>query len=145
MKDLPHGQTQYDPNEKETFEAMVRRLHTKLPMATQEDALEFATRIRDELRKGQEPVACTLAITYGYGDFCQCKKQKLYLYPAPIPADMALVPRIIDNAMMEAALENSREMSRQMLPMQPFTDVTWRTSVQSRHTAMIAACEKEQG
>ncbi len=41
----------------ETFEQMVRNLHTKMPMATQEDAIAFATRIRDELCKGREPVA----------------------------------------------------------------------------------------
>jgi hypothetical protein len=41
----------------ETFEQMVRRLHTKMPMATQEDAIAFATRIKEELCNGQEPVA----------------------------------------------------------------------------------------
>ena len=70
----------------ESFEQMVRSLHTKMPMATQEDAIAFATRIRDELCKGQEPVNCDLASTFG--NFCQCKNHKLYLHPAPaIPED----------------------------------------------------------
>jgi len=72
----------------ESFEQMVRSLHTKMPMATQEDAIAFATRIRDELCKGQEPVNCDLASTFG--NFCQCKNHKLYLHPAPIPADVEL-------------------------------------------------------
>ena len=75
----------------ESFEQMVRSLHTKMPMATQEDAIAFATRIRDELCKGQEPVNCDLASTFG--NFCQCKNHKLFLHPAPaIPADMLMVP-----------------------------------------------------
>jgi len=74
----------------ESFEQMVRSLHTKMPMATQEDAIAFATRIKEELYKGQEPVNCDLASTFG--NFCQCKNHKLYLHPAPIPADMLMVP-----------------------------------------------------
>ena len=52
--------------------------------------VETLRRERDELYKGQEPVNCDLASTFG--NFCQCKNHKLYLHPAPIPADMLMVP-----------------------------------------------------
>ena len=43
------------------LDALVRSLHAKLPMATQEDAIDFAHRLVAELTKGQEPVAwCNL-------------------------------------------------------------------------------------
>ena len=40
-----------------------------------------ARSIKEELHKGQEPVNCDLASTFG--NFCQCKNHKLYLHPAP--------------------------------------------------------------
>ena len=81
----------------ETFEQMVRSLHTKMPMATQEDAIAFALRIKEELYKGQEPVG----YYYRYADglhtqLCSgldpIEVIPLYLHPAPIPEGMVLVP-----------------------------------------------------
>ena len=102
MKDLPHGETQYDPNEVETFEAMALRVARETfgscsPVLSNEAGIQnFATRIRDELCKGQEPFA-VIGGKPGAKSF-ECKEgissvplgTRLYLHPAPIPADTAL-------------------------------------------------------
>ena len=116
----------------ETFEEMALRvasyeLHddsSKLVI------IEFATRIRDELAKGQEPVG----YYYRYADglhtqLCNgidpSEVIPLYLHPSPIPADMVLVPREPTKAMIFAGSN------------------AW-CKDKSVYKAMIAAYEKEQ-
>lgn len=67
--------------------------------------VEFATRIKEELCKGQEPVTqvmgvnsvgdCVISGTFPTGT-------KLYLHPTSIPADMVMVPREPTKAMLSA-------------------------------------------
>jgi len=64
----------------ESFEAMALRVAEEFH-GNELAFVAYATRIRDELCKGQEPVNCDLASTFG--NFCQCKNHKLFLHPAP--------------------------------------------------------------
>jgi hypothetical protein len=155
MKDLPHGETQYDPNEKETFEAMALRVakkslseHLWLDERVNPDdyaeevaaVVAFATRIHDELCKRQEPVG------YVYTDLTEPKATKkasinadipngtlVFLHSAPIPADMAMMPREPTAEMMKAFKAAFAEGS------------IWTDRFTAGIEAMLAAYEKEQG
>ncbi len=118
FKDNPQGQTQYDE-----FEAMALRIGGELELwdcntgIKPEEQIAFATRIRDELCKGQEPVAYItkrkLGGTEGLlrADLAHLSAKNLethdfiplYLHPAPIPADMVLAPREQLNRLNEIA------------------------------------------
>ena len=69
----------------ESFEAMALRVAEEMEYTSHvcNDYFlpQYAHRIKEELCKGQEPVNCDLASTFG--NFCQCKNHKLYLHPAP--------------------------------------------------------------
>jgi hypothetical protein len=132
---------------KETFERMARRVAREITHQSElsdGDVLtftKFATRIREELCKGQEPVAWVTgqdcmqngsidAMAWPTGEFTT----PLYLHPAVVtesntpPADMVLVPR-----------EPTQEMAKlfhNTYMVKPFTDA---------YKSMIAAYEKEQG
>jgi hypothetical protein len=126
----------------ETFEQMALRVANSMwnykgfyaghPISQMQ---EFAARIRDELCKGQKPVAETTTndgCAYVYKAHQNLPVPTLlYLHPTPISADMATVPREPTEAMCHA--------STMIAP-------TWDDEVsRSKYKAMIAAYEKEQG
>ena len=77
------------------LDELVRNLHTKMPMATQEDAIAFAHRLVAELAK-QEPVAWRDDDGRIYTilpEFMKHKSGYSPLYAAPvIPAGWVMVP-----------------------------------------------------
>ena len=96
----------------ETFEEMALRvasyeLHddsSKLVI------IEFATRIRDELCKGQEPATAVVGKVGDSGGSNMLTNllpmgTKLYLHPSPIPADMVMVPREPTEAMISTGYQ----------------------------------------
>ncbi len=122
----------------ETFEQMALRVAEECDALAEEKETEaewvfdFATRLRDELCKGQEPVAWMFANVYAKAPPREDLKEfwtPLYLHPAPIPADMVLVPREPTKAMIYAADDADCR------------DARW----PEIYDAMIAAYEKEQG
>lgn len=92
----------------ETFKQMALRVAGELGFDRPQEILAFATRIRDELCKGQEPVLEVGSVQgqtiycFSLGEAVPFFGTKLYLHPAPIPADMVMVPRAPTGAMAEA-------------------------------------------
>jgi hypothetical protein len=113
---------------------------------------DFATRIRDELCKEQEPVACvdtrteqsdytTLQTDDLYlsnyeplGENGLVLGAQLYLHPAPIPADMVMVPRE----------PTERQWEEGKIMLQAMIDCGTSLDIGLVYKAMIAAYEKEQ-
>ena len=105
------------------LDELVRDLHTKMPMATQEDAIAFAHRLVAELAKGQEPVAethpnnirkdvgvehwCREVLLYSGNsphDWLDGENYRTKLYAAPvIPAGWVMVPDEPTEEMLRAA------------------------------------------
>jgi len=151
----------------ETFEQMALRVAKDVGLVgefgtlTERDIKAFASRIRDELCKGQEPVAEVRAAndTIRYPHLARLVDvgllptgSKLYLHPAPIPADMVMVPREPTEAMRMAGMEESPLCIKRMYERDGdsprFTGTTHGFSdeaVAEIYKAMIAAYEKEQG
>ena len=117
----------------ESFEQMVDRVTKETGCIDLHvpNRIAFATRIRDELAKGQEP-DCWAVLTSNGSKLVSpdearglCKAYPLYTHTAPIPADMVMVPREPTQNMIMMAVETS--------------------GFSNRYKAMIAAYEKEQG
>lgn len=140
----------------ETFEQMVRNLHTKMPMATQEDAIAFATRIKEELCKGQEPVAwindklphMTVRIKPHEGG----NWVPVFHHPAPIPADMVMVPPWVLKPAQSLAKYMAKEFYPEVTGFEVLGDLAGVISQIDNmvcglptEAAMITAYEKEQG
>jgi hypothetical protein len=91
----------------ETFEQMALRVakEIEVPAFGPAWAIAFAARIKEELCKGQKPAYWRFV--HGDGSISFSSKVQvgtpLYPHPAPIPADMVMLPRellrwILDNA-----------------------------------------------
>jgi hypothetical protein len=105
----------------ETFEQMALRVACEIGLWNpgdkncMVDPIAFATRIKEELTKGQEPVAQVVAQGQYEFPHLQWKSanhsletpigSQLYLHPAPIPSTHVLVPKEPTEAMREAAWE----------------------------------------
>jgi len=148
---------------REPFEAMALRVANSMwnyngiyaghPISQMQ---EFARRIRDELCKGQEPVATTCA-AFEQNEIGYMKalaplpfKTTLYLHPAPVPADM--VNPYDGRCWQEGVAGNCNIVSfngEDTSGVMYVENATMRAQVIAKHNdvvgAMIAAYEKEQG
>lgn len=130
----------------ETFEQMALRVAKEkcglwLDPEWDDALVAYATRIRDELYKGQEPVAWATTLkndelglwpTKAEAEqYCDDQDNPVPLYSAPIPADMVLMPKEPTAEMIEAGNDGFRNPDSR------------RHTVSSCYKAMIAAYEKE--
>jgi len=160
IRDTPEGQTQYDSEEKsmnESFEELALRVWKEMAwIVTLDPVTAFALRIRDELYKGQEPVG----YYYRYADglhtqLCSgldpIEVIPLYLRPAPIPADMVLVPRWLLKTAQNLAKHMAKTFYPEVVKFDVFDDLAGVVSQIDNMVcgipteAMIAAYEQEQG
>lgn len=118
------------------LDELVRSLHTKMPMATQEDAIAFAHRLVAELAK-QEPVAWKMHGVPAYQNTKPTNSDKWFpLYAAPaIPAGWVMVPEEPTVAMFRAA---------EQAGMHSYTG-TWTIDPFACYKSMLSAAPKGEG